>query len=139
MLSKKLSGRVGGRFARIMAALGLVTGLFVVGAPAASAACLSIQETAASASAAPTATAEQAAAVTTPASSGVATNVVQPRILTWTPYDGFHITSYQKCLNRMNYLKGVRPDITHWNCEEFYQGACPSGSYYWMVMVGTNY
>lgn len=64
---------------------------------------------------------------------------VTPLILTWTPYDGAKITSSGNCAARMSHLKGARPDIKSWKCERFYVPACPTGYYYWMVMVGTNY
>lgn len=138
MLTKKLVGRVGGRLAQVMAAVGLVTGLFVVGAPAASAACLSVQSQAEQTAQVQS---QPAHAAVTPSSATASstTNSVQPRMIQWDPYDWAAITTYQKCLNRMNYLKGIRPDITHWDCQQFNQGGCGSSSAYWMVMVGTNY
>jgi hypothetical protein len=138
MQTKKILGRVGGRLAQVMAAVGLVTGLFVVGAPAASAACLSVQSQAEHTVQVQAQTSHVAVSPSSVTASST-TNSVQPRILTWTPYDGAAIGTYQKCLNRLNYLRSVRPDITHWDCQQFPQGGCGSSSYYWMVMVGTNY
>lgn len=65
--------------------------------------------------------------------------IVTPQVITWTPYDGFHITSSANCQSRMAYLKKVAPDFKSWNCQRFYVPGCPTGYYYWMVMVGTNY
>lgn len=73
-------------------------------------------------------------AVDAPAPSSVA----QPALIQWTPYDYAHITTYQKCLNRMNYLKSVNPDFTYWRCMDYLQPQCPTPIQYWMVEVGTN-
>lgn len=35
-------------------------------------------------------------------------------------------------------LKAMRPDITRWKCERRANITCPV-TYYWFVMVGTNY
>lgn len=51
----------------------------------------------------------------------------------WVPYDNAHITTQQKCINRMNWLKQQYPG-DRFRCEEFPNGLCPPG-YYWMVMI----
>lgn len=147
MQFKKLMGRVGGRAAQILAAVGLVTGIFVVGAPAASAACLSIQHQAETSAVqvqtesvpAPRAVVASDGVASTAGADAAVNGVVHPNVISWTPYDYAAITTYQKCLNRMNWLKGVRPDIKHWDCWEYQTGGCGSSSSYWMVMMGTGY
>lgn len=69
---------------------------------------------------------QHAAVAPSSATASSTTNPVQPRIITWDPYDWAAITTYQKCLNRMNYLKGIRPDMTHWDCQKFNAGGCGS-------------
>jgi hypothetical protein len=59
------------------------------------------------------------------------------RVIVWSPYDGSRITSAAGCESRMNYLRSVRPDITHWDCWEYETATCPPRPY-WVVMVGTN-
>ncbi|TFF04188.1 hypothetical protein [Cellulosimicrobium funkei] len=65
--------------------------------------------------------------------------IVTPQVITCTPYDGFHITSSANCQARVAYLKKVAPDFKSWKCQRSYMPGCPTGYYYWMVMVGTNY
>jgi hypothetical protein len=60
---------------------------------------------------------------------------ITPQIIQWSPYDGAQITTAAKCQSRLNYLKSVRPDISHWACTPSYTAQCPPKKI-WMVMVG---
>ena len=66
-------------------------------------------------------------------------SVAQPALIQWTPYAYAEIPTYQKCLNRMNYLTSVNPDFTHWRCMDYLQMQCPKPLQYRLVEVGTNY
>jgi hypothetical protein len=70
------------------------------------------------------------------AQSSHATQVVPAR---WVPWDGNHITSYQNCIRRMEYLRvnyGIpRAGI---KCQRFAEGLPPCPQYYWMVMVDAD-
>lgn len=107
-----------------MAGVALALLLVMAGARPAAAACLALAD---------------AQPATTSVESAVSPDgTVTPQVVTWTPYDNFKITSSANCQSRMAYLKGVRPDITRWKCERRATLTCPV-SYYWLVMVGTNY